>query len=271
MLNWTRLHWPNLNPSTSTLLWLMQLSPTRPTRRDTSAHSRLSTHLSTLRRKRALVTHQTMLLLSYTPRDSKISQSSKDLVISSEFTEPLLDFTMVKDNTTPTFSITVHGLSSQLTRNQLSKKSVVLSQPMNLPHSLTQESTSLLRRTKLPLFKTLESGLNNTSPNTMLSPPICTPPWTRLNHTREISMSSQRSSKFSNSTNTPMNSSLRMLQVKFSTLLPLSSSSHTWELARLSESDQLLMTRLPPKRRFLSSNTTLTFSLSYLAPNWLRT
>lgn len=271
MLNWTKLHWHHLKPNTSTLLLSMLPSHTRPTKIDISAHLKSLTHLFILRKKRELVMPAIMLPSSCTQRDSKISPLFTDLEISSEFTEPLLDFTMVKDNSMPTFSTTVHGLSSQLIRNHHSKKSVDKTFKAISFHSVTQVNTSPLRRVKLPPFKTLESGLNNISHNTTLSQTICLYHSTRLKHKREISTLLPRFSKFSSLTNTPMNLSLRMLQVKFSTLLPLSSNSHIWELARLSESDQLLMMKLPSKRRFSYSNTTLTFLPLSATPRSLRT
>ena len=95
-------------------------------------------------------------------RDLKISPLSTELEILLEFTEPLLDFTMDKDNSTLTFSTTAHGLSSQLIRNQLSKKSEDKMLEANWFPSLSQASTTPLKRVKLLLFKTSENGLNNT-------------------------------------------------------------------------------------------------------------
>jgi len=153
----------------------MQLSHTRPTKRDISAHSRSLIHPSTLSNKRELVMLQITPPSSCTPRDSKISQSSKELETSSEFTELLSDFTMVRDNSMPTFSTAAHGLSSQLTRNQLLKRSVVMMPLATLFPSVTLVKMLPLRRARLPLFKTSESGLNNTSQATQLFQTTCSP------------------------------------------------------------------------------------------------
>lgn len=155
------------------LLLSMQLSHTRPTKTDTSVHSRSLIQASMLRVKRELEIPAIMLLSFFTLRDLRIYPSSTDWEMLSEFTEPLSDFTTTKDNSMPTSFTTAHGLSSQLTRSQLSKKSEVKNQPAILLPSLTLESTSLSKRTKVHLFKTLESGLNNTSLNTTLLITIC--------------------------------------------------------------------------------------------------
>lgn len=145
----------------------MQLSHTRPTKTDTSAHSKSLTHLYTSRVKRELVMPATMQPLYCMLRDLKIYPSSTESETSLEFTEPLLDSTMDKDNSTQTFSITAHGLYSQLTRSQPSKKSEVKMLEATLLPSLSQVNTTPLKKPRLHLFKTSENGLNNTSLNTM--------------------------------------------------------------------------------------------------------
>ena len=170
MLSLTKLHSHHLIPNTSTQLSSMPPSHTRPTKRDTSAHSRLLTPASISRVRKEVEIPQTTQPSFCMPRDSKIFQSSKDSEISSEFTEQPSDSTTTRDSSTPTSSTTHLGLFSQLTEDQLSRKSRTRTQSMIWLPSLTLESTSPLRRTKELLFKTLESGLSNTSLNTMSSP-----------------------------------------------------------------------------------------------------
>lgn len=158
---------PHLTLSTSMLLSLMQLSPTRPTRRDTSAHSRLSTPLSTSSSRRVLEIPVTLLLSSSTPRDSRISPSSTELEISLESTELPSDSTMDRDSSTLTCSTAAHGLFSLLTRSQSSRRSPDRMLPTSSLPSPSLASTPLLRRARPPLSRTLESGPTNTSPLTL--------------------------------------------------------------------------------------------------------
>jgi hypothetical protein len=155
------------------VLLLMQLSHTKLTKIDTSAHSRLLIHLSTSRARKELVMPATMLLSFYTLRDLKIFPLSTESEISLEFTEPPSDSTMVKDNSMPTFSTVVHGLCSQLTRNLLFKKLEAKMLEVTSFPSLSQENITLLKSQKLLLFKISENGLNNTLLNTTLFQTIC--------------------------------------------------------------------------------------------------
>ncbi len=123
MLSLTRLHSHHLIPNTSTQLSSMPPSHTRPTKRDTSAHSRLLTPAYISRVRKEVEIPQTTQPSFCMPRDSKIFQSSKDSEISSEFTEQPSDSTTTRDNLTPTSSTTHLGLFSQLTEDQLSRKS----------------------------------------------------------------------------------------------------------------------------------------------------
>ena len=152
------------------LLSLMPLSLTRPTKRDTSVLLRLLTPVFTSRARRATETQVTTQPSFCMPRDSKISLSSKDSEISLEFIELPSDSTTIKDSSTLISSTTAHGPSSPLTEDQLSKKSKTKTQSVSSPPSLTQASTSPSKRTKVLMFKTLESGPNSTSLSTMSSP-----------------------------------------------------------------------------------------------------
>jgi len=100
------------------------------------------------------------------PRDLKIFPLFTESEILLEFIELLLDSIMDKDNSMLAFSTTAHGCSSLPTRSQPSKKSEVKKAAVILLPSLTQESTTLLKRMKLLLFKTSENGHFNTLLNT---------------------------------------------------------------------------------------------------------
>lgn len=108
-----------------------------------------------------------MPLSFYTQRDSKIYPSFTESEISSEFIEQLSDSITTKDNSMLTSSITVHGHSSQLIRNQFFKKSEDKMVETKILHSLTLVNTTHSKRMKLQFFLISESGLTNISVNTM--------------------------------------------------------------------------------------------------------
>ena len=175
-------------------------SHTRPTLRDTSAHSRLLIHHSISRTKRALVTPQTTPLSFSTQRSSKIYPLFKELEMLSEFTEPHWDSITTRDNSMLACSTTAHGHSSQLIRNHHNKKpsETKRPQPMKMFHSHSQESTTPSKRMSLQPLVTSESGLTNTFHNTTLSPKTWFNHCQRLKAKRTTSMLLPRFSKSSN-------------------------------------------------------------------------
>lgn len=176
----------------------MLLSPIKQTKTDISAHSRSLIPVSILKVKREPEIQVIMPLLFSMPKDSKIYQLFTESEILLEFTELPWDYITTKDNSMLTFSTTLHGLCSQQTRNQPCKKLETKMQETRTHPSHSQESTTLLRSTKLPSSQTLESGLSNISHNTTWSHQTCLSPWTKLQHKKEILMLSLRFLKFLN-------------------------------------------------------------------------
>jgi len=143
----------HLIPNTSMVLLSMPPSPTRPTKRDISALSRLSILLSTSRPRRALVMLLTTPPSSSMPRDSKIFPLSPASVTSSVSTELPSASTTARDSSMPTFSTIAHGLPSLVT-------------PMRMLLSVTLESTPHSTRARQLFLPTSASGPQATSAST---------------------------------------------------------------------------------------------------------
>lgn len=166
MLNLTKLHWHHLILNISMLLLLMHHSHIKQIRTSTFVLWKLLIQVSTSREKRELVMEVTMPLWFFMPRDSKIFQLLPELEMLLEYTEPLLDSTTIKDNSTLVFSTTVHGPSSLL-------------KVMKIVPLLILARTTVLKSMKLLYYQTSENGQLNISLLTMSLLVICLFPWTK--------------------------------------------------------------------------------------------
>jgi len=154
----------------------MPLSLIESTRINTSisAPSKSSMLVFMLKIKRVLEMPLITLHSFCMQRDLKISPLFKRLEMWSEYTELSWEFTTIRDNSMPVFSITVHGLSFQLI-------------PTTVSHTSTLAKLSILKSTSQLSCKTQKNGHINMLQITTLLQMICMFHSTKL-QTRKVTL-----------------------------------------------------------------------------------